>query len=163
MKLAEALQERADLKVKIDDLSGRLMRNALVQEGEKPVEDPEPLLAALNAAVDRLAILIANINLTNDRTVVDGRTVTQIIAQKDCEGIRLVAYRQLIRSASANTDRARGSEIKIRPTVDVEALQKEADRIAKHIRLLDNTLQATNWSAELIEKDDGASGSGVAS
>lgn len=155
MKLAEALQERADLKVKIDDLSVRLGRTALVQEGEKPVEDPQALLVALNAAINRLAILIANINLTNDRTVVDGRTITQIIAQKDCEGTRLVAYRQLIRSASASTDRARGAEIRIRPTVDVAALQKEADRIAKRIRLLDNTLQATNWSTELMEGDGG--------
>ncbi|MDD6374035.1 MAG: DIP1984 family protein [Bifidobacteriaceae bacterium] len=159
MKLAEALQERADLNEKIGDLSVRLGRTALAQEGEKPVEDPQTLLAALNAAVDRMAVLITTINLTNDRTVVNGRTITQIIAQKDCEGTRLAAYRQLIRFASASTDRARGAEIRIRPTVDVAALQKEADRIAKRIRLLDNTLQSTNWSTELIEDIDSTGGS----
>ena len=40
MKLAEALQERADLNKKISDLRGRLNQNSLVQEGEKPNEDP---------------------------------------------------------------------------------------------------------------------------
>lgn len=163
MKLAEALQERADLKVKIEDLTIRLSRNALAQEGEQPVEAPQSLLSALNAAVDRLAVLIADINLTNDRTVVDGRTITQIIAQKDCEITRLGSYRRLIRFASESTDRARGAEIRIRPTVDVTELQKEADRIAKCIRLLDNTLQATNWSTELIENVDGTAGPDTAS
>ena len=39
MKLAEALQERADLNRKIDELRARLQNQALVQEGEKPAED----------------------------------------------------------------------------------------------------------------------------
>lgn len=38
MKLAEALQERADLNRKIDQLRARLSANATVQEGEKPGE-----------------------------------------------------------------------------------------------------------------------------
>ena len=37
MKLAEALQERADLNYKISDLELRLTQNSLVQEGEAPV------------------------------------------------------------------------------------------------------------------------------
>lgn len=38
MKLAEALQERADLNRKIQQLQSRLMNNATVQEGEEPPE-----------------------------------------------------------------------------------------------------------------------------
>ncbi len=40
MKLAEALQERADLNRKIDQLRQRIENNVLVQEGEKSQEDP---------------------------------------------------------------------------------------------------------------------------
>ncbi|MEO2800040.1 DIP1984 family protein, partial [Flavonifractor plautii] len=36
MKLAEALQERADLNRNIEQLKNRLSSNALVQEGEQP-------------------------------------------------------------------------------------------------------------------------------
>ena len=36
MKLAEALQERADLARRIDALKSRLSHNAIVQEGELP-------------------------------------------------------------------------------------------------------------------------------
>ena len=39
MKLAEALQERADLNRNIGQLRERLRSNALVQEGENTVED----------------------------------------------------------------------------------------------------------------------------
>ena len=58
MKLAEALQERADLKKNIANLRERLERVVLVQEGERPVEDPQELmrftLAAYNAGEGRL-------------------------------------------------------------------------------------------------------------
>ena len=36
MKLAEALQERADLNRRIEQLRNRLENSALVQEGERP-------------------------------------------------------------------------------------------------------------------------------
>lgn len=38
MKLAEALQERADLNRTIQQLKERLDNNVLVQEGEQPAE-----------------------------------------------------------------------------------------------------------------------------
>ena len=38
MKLAEALQERADLNKKIEELRNRLNNCILVQEGEEPGE-----------------------------------------------------------------------------------------------------------------------------
>ena len=76
MKLAQALQERADLNTRIRQLTSRLTNNALVQEGEKPAEDPAKLLKELNECVDRLEELIGRINLTNARTAVDGRSLT---------------------------------------------------------------------------------------
>ncbi len=151
MKLAEALQERADLNKKIQDLSDRLNQNCMVQEGEIPNEKPEKLLTELNASIKQLQKLITDINLTNCKTIVDGKSLTEIIAEKDCEAIRLAAYRKVADRASTTTYRARGTEIKIVTTISVAQLQKTADSIAKRIRLLDNTLQATNWSVELID------------
>ena len=72
MKLAEALQERADLNQKLKQLSKRLEQNALVQEGEKPSEDPKELLAEFDGCIARLEELAARINLVNCRTVVEG-------------------------------------------------------------------------------------------
>ena len=99
MKLAEALQERADLNRKIEELRRRLGNVILVQEGEKPVEDPTALLEELNAALERLEYLMAAINLTNCRTKAGGMTLTALIARKDALTIRLSAYRDLVYSA----------------------------------------------------------------
>ena len=63
MKLAEALQERADLNRQIEQLKARLYNNALVQEGEAPAEDPNELLAQLDRSTARLEELMAAINL----------------------------------------------------------------------------------------------------
>ena len=59
MKLAEALQERADLNRQIEQLRSRLSHNAIVQEGEAPAEDPGDLLAQLDRATARLEELMA--------------------------------------------------------------------------------------------------------
>lgn len=154
MKLAEALQERSDLNYKISDLELRLTQNSLVQEGEVPNENPEELLKTLEQCVkcvNRLQKLIADINLTNCKTIIEGRSITEIIAEKDCAALRLTAYRTLASSAGSINFRARGSEIKLMPTVNVADVQKEADHIAKQVRLLDNLLQSANWTTELIE------------
>ncbi len=152
MKLAEALQERADLNRKIDQLRQRIENNVLVQEGEKSQEDPQALLKELDAAISRLEKLMADINLTNCNTKAGDRTLTEIIARKDALNIKLSAYRDIAYEASQNTRRARNTEIKIKSQVKVSAIQKTADEIAAEIRKLDNTLQETNWTTELIEK-----------
>ena len=152
MKLAESLQERADLNRKIEELKQRLENNCLVQEGERPAEDPEELLRQLDAAVDRLQYLMAAINRTNSLTVVEGRTLTERIAEKDALNVRLNAYRELVEAASQTVYRARGTEIRIVPTLRVAELQKTADALAKRLREVDNLLQATNWTTELIEE-----------
>lgn len=149
MKLAEALQERADLNAKIDELRRRLGNNATVQEGEAPAEDPAELVAQLDGCIARLEELIAKINATNCATVTDMGTLTELIARRDCLNIRISAYRDLITDASCLSQRASRTEIKIISAVDVKALQKRADEMAKEIRLVDNKIQETNWLTEL--------------
>ena len=151
MKLAEALQERADLNRKIEELRRRLANVILVQEGEEPAEEPAELLKELNAAIARLEQLMAAINLTNCRTKANGMTLTALIAKKDALMVKLSAYRDLVYSAAQNTNRARGTEIKVKALLKAGDLQKVADQIAKEVRELDNLLQETNWKTKLIE------------
>ena len=152
MKLAEALQERADLNRKVDQLRNRLSNNCTVQEGENPAEDPAALLVELDASIERRQWLFSHINKTNCQTVLqDGKTLTDVIAEKDALNMSLRTYRVLIGDASSTARRATRTEIKILPTVNVAQLQKKADDIAKRLRLLDNTLQSTNWTVDLIE------------
>lgn len=151
MKLAEALQERADLNRRIEQLRYRLNNNVLVQEGEKPLEDPAALLEELESSFTRLEWLIARINLTNCAVKVEGRSLTELIARRDVLSLRAEAYRRLVEEASQNTHRATRTEIKILSAIDVPALQRQADDASRELRLLDNTLQATNWTADLME------------
>ncbi len=151
MKLAEALQERADLNRKMEELRRRLNNVILVQEGEEPAEDPAELLEELDRAVARLEQLMAAINLTNCRTKVNGMTLTALIARKDALMIKLSAYRDLVYRAGQKTNRARGTEIRVKAVLKAGDLQKIVDRTAKEVRELDNLLQETNWKTKLIE------------
>lgn len=152
MKLAEALQERADLNRKIEELKVRLGNSILVQDGEEPPEEPELLLKELNGSIERLEKLMADINLTNCRTKVNGKSLTEIIARKDALLLKIAAYKDLVYEAGQNTSRARHTEIKVKSVLKASELQKSVDKMAKEARELDNTLQETNWKTKLIEK-----------
>ena len=149
MKLAEALQERSDLSLRIAQLRSRLSVNATVQEGEKTAEDPIALLDELNRCIGQQEQMIAQINLVNSRTVVDGRTLTELLAKRDSLNLRIEAYHELINNASRLAQRAVRTEIKILSAVDVPALQKEADLMSKELRKVDNLIQETNWLTAL--------------
>lgn len=151
MKLAEALQERADINRKIEQLKSRLNNNVLVQEGEQPAEDPEKLKQELDAAISRLSYIISRINLTNSRVSIDGQTLTELIAKKDILSLKISAYKDIVFTASQTAYRARNTEIKIRSAITVTDWQSETDAMSKELRLLDNKLQAVNWSTELME------------
>lgn len=150
MKLAEALQERADLNRKIAQLRERLENNAIVQEGEQTAEDPAQLLRELDAAVARLEELMARINRTNTQTCDGARSITDLIARKDALRLQTEAYRDVIASASQIARRAMRTEIKILSAVDVRALQSRADELSRELREVDNRIQQLNWQTELL-------------
>ena len=150
MKLATALSERADLQKRVADLGNRLNMNAKIQEGEKPSEDPQVLLADLDKDFARLEELIARINHTNNETRYGDVTMTDLIAKRDCLNSRIRIMRSFLDSASAKVNRYSQTEIRILSTVPVAELQKQVDQLSKELRETDETIQGLNWTTELI-------------
>lgn len=150
MKLAEALNLRADIAKRIAQLGSRLQNNALVQEGEKPAEDPDKLLTELNELSIQQEELIGKINLTNAKTVSEGKTLTEMIAHKDCVRDKINVMRNFLDAASRTLPRGLRSEIKILSTVNVAKLRTQVDALEKEFRETDVKIQALNWSTELI-------------
>lgn len=150
MKLASALVERSDLQRKISELSNRLNTNAKVQDGEEPAEKPEELLEELDSVMARLEELVTKINLTNSSVVVEGKTLTEWLAKRDCLKQRIGLLRGFLNSASEKIDRYSRAEIKIVSTVNVKALQKDVDALSKTLRETDEKIQEINWTTELL-------------
>ena len=150
MKLASALSERADIQRRLSELQSRLNNNAKIQEGEEPAEDPKALLRELDALLLRLEQLIARINLTNSRTVCEGKTITEMLAHRDCLAKRVSVMRSFLDVSSSKVDRYSQKEIRILSTVKVSALQKQVDAASKELRELDEKIQGLNWTTELL-------------
>ena len=151
MKLAEALQERADLNRKIAQLRSRLEMNATVQEGEKPAEDPAELMGELDGCIERLEELMVRINLTNCETKAEGKNLTELIARRDCLGAKIKAYRGIYEAAAIRQDRYSQKEVKFVRCVDVKAVQDTINRLSKEYRETDTKLQAINWTTDLVD------------
>ena len=151
MKLAQALILRADTQKRLEQLKGRLLDNAKMQENERPSEDPKLLLKELDRLSDELFRLILAINLTNSSAKFEGASLTEMIAKKDTLSQKASVLRDFAKSASQKVDLYSNSEIKILSSVDVAMLQKQIDELCKEIRELDMKLQEANWQVDLVE------------
>jgi len=152
MKLAEALILRADHQTRLAQLKNRLKMVARVQEGDQPAEDPQALIAELERTAENLVALIQQINRTNSVTTLEtGLTLSDALAVRDVMGQRHAFYRDLAQRATITQDRYSRSEVKFQSTLDVAALQQQADQIAREYRELDTRIQSANWLTDLIE------------
>lgn len=152
MKLAEALILRADAQKRIEQLKQRILRNAQVQEGDRPAEEPTELVNELERAAEGLVQLIQRINRTNSATALEaGMTLSDALAVRDVLKLRQSVYRDLAQAATISQARYSRSEVKFQSTVKVADMQKQADELAKLYRDLDARIQAANWTVELVE------------
>ncbi|MBQ4023264.1 MAG: DIP1984 family protein [Prevotella sp.] len=149
MKLAEGLSIRKDLQTRIEQIKARLLNNMKVQEGDQPTENPAELMKELDGCLKQLEEYIFRINATNMHTVKDGKTLTQMMAERDVLGKRLQVLREAFDRASQSQDRYGRNEIKYITTIDVPALRKQIDQYAQQFRLFDMEIQALNFSTEL--------------
>jgi hypothetical protein len=151
MKLGEALTLRSDLQTRIEQLRGRLKESVLVQEGERPPEDPETLLTELGRLAGELEQLIVRINRTNLATNLgDGRTLTDALARRDVLTLRHTILRQVAEVAGERQQRYGRAEIRTLATIDVSDVRATADELARERRELDVAIQETNWRTDLV-------------
>lgn len=151
MKLAEALAERSDCQVRLEELKKRIVRSAKVQEGEEPAEDTTELLAEIARVFDRLLGLVRAINRTNAKTAFDEtQTISDAIAARDILGKKRDLLAGIADAASTRQDRYSKSEVKFVATVPIGQLLKQADLLAKQFRETDTRLQELNWKTDLI-------------
>ena len=113
MKLAEALNIRADLQRKVYQLKSRLIANSQVQEGDTPAEDPEDLLKELDTSIKKLEDVIKLINKTNSNTYIKNKSISDMIVERDMLKLKMSAINELVNSASNKVDRYSNKEIKI--------------------------------------------------
>ncbi len=149
MKLAELLILRADLQKRIQQMRVRLINNSKVQEGESPDENPIELLKELDRDIVNLESLIKVINKTNNSTIIDGVSISDMIAKKDSLSLKISVIRELVNSASEKLNRYSNMEIKVLSTVDIAEQRKLLDLLSKELRELDTKLQYCNWITDV--------------
>ncbi len=152
MKIAEALMLRSDMQKKLASLRERVGKNALVQQGDEPHEDPAALIAEAFGVLRELERIVFRINQSNAVSrLPDGRTLTEAIARRDTLAAEHSLLQHARESSQSQTSRYSVSEIKWVSVLKVVALQRQSDDIAKALRELNASIQETNWKIELEE------------
>lgn len=150
MKLAEMLNERKTVKEEIKAVKQRLYLSAKMQEGDsRPVEAPDELKQTLIGLYERLNELIVSINRTNVDTLEDGKSLMELIAERDKNRALADVLHQLAENATPKAERFSRNEIRFVPSVDVSAVRKEADGYGRKAREIDNRIQAANWNTDV--------------
>lgn len=153
MKLTEAMQKRKQLSQEIQELKNSLNSNIWVQDGLEFNEDPLVLRETILDKQNELNQLIKAINLTNSSTPFEGRTITEMVADRDYLTTLGKWYDQLITLAAENPGNDRynrgGKAVKYKCAFKVEELRKlNADLVSK-LQDLSNQLQKLNWETDL--------------
>ena len=150
MKLGEALLQRAEIQRRLNSLKARLVRNATVQEGETPHENPPALLKQVKTLLRQLENLVGQINRANlANQLADGTPLTDALAHRDALLLEHAILNKFLENASERITRYSQSEIKLLPTVDVTEQYKRLEKVAQEIRNLNTQLQETNWRVEI--------------
>lgn len=153
MKLAEALQRRADLRQKIETIGNRMKENVLVQEGAEADYDVKQLCEEFNELMGEWQSLVGRIGRTN-HTAKDeetGKTLADLLVEREAAKMEKEAYDGIVAVYGEKSWRARGAELKIISTFKAKDAQKMVDGAAKRFRELDNKIQMLNWVTELAE------------
>lgn len=150
MKIAEALLLRADMKKKLASLRERIVNNAVVQEKQKPHEDPARLLKEAVGLLGELEQLVLRIDAANQRaTLPDGRLLAAALAERDSLAQHHALLQAAIGASRKEPDRYSMKEIRWVATLEVAKLQKQADDLARRLREINAAIQATNWQVEI--------------
>lgn len=121
------------------------MKNARIQEGDIPAENPAELESELEEVAQQLTAMIQRINRTNSSTRFGTQTLADALAVRDVLKMRYNAFRELATAASTAQGRTTRSEIKFISTVSVAATQRKADDLAREYRELDTRIQEADW------------------
>jgi hypothetical protein len=150
MKLAEALLLRADVQKKLASLQARAQKYAVIQEGERPAEDPQAILRQIEAVAGELQQLVFAINRANlQHRVRTGESLTEALAKRDCLALRHRILQSVLDVCAKPPERYGVKEIRWVTSVDVVALQGQVDELAKQIRELNAAIQEAGWQVEL--------------
>ena len=150
MKLAEALILRKDLQTRVARIRDRLFANVLVQEGDRPSEDPAELIVRLNETLSELGALISRINKTNSLTLLDDRPLADAVTERDLALRKVNILREALQKAADRPNRYSQKEIRLLTPLDVQKEEKIVDKLAYEARVLDAKIQAKNWEVELL-------------
>lgn len=153
MKLAEALQRRADLRQKIDSVGNTMKANILVQEGAEADYDVRQLCEEFNELMGEWRSLVGRIGRTNHTTKDEetGKTLADLLVEREAAKMEKETYDGIVAVYGEKSWRARGAELKIISTFKAKDAQKMVDAAAKRFRELDNKIQMLNWCTNLEE------------
>ena len=150
MKITEALNNKADMQKRINQLKGRLKDSAKVQEGDTPAEDVKALFLELDSCLEKQEKLVYQINCTNMQITHNWEKLTRMLARRDSLSARVSLMREVLKHVTETETRYGRNEIRYIRTVDVANLRKDTDSYCKQLRELDNLIQSINWTVDLL-------------
>lgn len=151
MKLGEALSLRARQAQKLNDLRERIVRNALVQEGEKPAENAFELLDEFADESVAHAKLLSRIGRTNASvSMPPGTLADELHAREHLRRLRGLYEAAAKAATPGNTPRYMRSELKYVALLDVPDLRVQIEKFDQQIREIDARVQEINWQTELL-------------
>jgi hypothetical protein len=152
MKLAEAVNLRKNMRVKLASMNSLITQNLTHIEGDEPEEDVESLLSELNNLYDDYNRLIDAINNANNTFLPDiDSTLSQLIVKRDVLRQQAQAYRSMEGYAKTTPARMYGQATmpKLITVVKGSDIRKAAESFESAARSADLLIQRLDWVVDV--------------
>ena len=152
MKLAEALNLRSTLVKEIAELRKRLVDCVSIQDGETPIDSAEELLKELEPLIAQLHKLVYQINFTNIKIKEDGKSITELLAEREELGMHISILNDALRRLNDNKVRYHADDIRYIRTVEPSFLRDLISKESAKLRKVNLKIQMLGWMHDLIEQ-----------
>ena len=151
MKIAEALSRVKALKGRLSRLFSLAAANLYHVEGETPEFSASALLAEWWETAKELRGLMVALQRTNHRVrLPSGLTLAEALLEMADLRSRAAQYERLVQAKPQN-QYLRDERVVYRTAIPADRLVQTVEEATAAIRALDNEIQRTNWTNDLVE------------
>ena len=135
MKLAEALLLRGDYQNKMEQIKERISSNVLIQEGDKPNENPIELIREYEGILKEYEKLVIRINNTNNLTKFNEEiSLSEALVKRDVLSKKSRIYKNAVEDASIRQERYTRSEVKYISTINIKEYQNNIEYLIQKFK-----------------------------
>lgn len=149
MNSQENLKLRAELRDKIDSVRIRLTKNAKVQEGTEPLENPRELIGELKQTINEYSKLLKSMNVVKNVDIQrQGKDLRETLAEREAITAEKSVLESFLQALKVDYSKFCTAEVQYINTIDIEEVEKRINELSERYNELEANFKRAAWKVD---------------